>query len=238
MGSVAGTGHSYIVYGPLANGVTTVMFESIPTYPNPSRYWDMVDKHQITQFYTAPTAIRALRRMGDDRVKPYSLNSLRVLGTVGEPINPEAWTWYYEVVGRKKCSVVDTYWQTETGSIIVTPLPGVTPVKPGSATLPFFGIDPVILDPKTGKELNGNNVTGFLAIRSPWPSIARYVILFHFTSTFLGFHSNVAWHNRTVYNNHTRYLDTYMNHYPGYYFTGDGASRDNDGYIWIRGRVE
>jgi acetyl-CoA synthetase len=173
------TGHSYIVYGPLANGVTTVMFESIPTYPTPSRYWDMVDTHQITQFYTAPTAIRALRRLGDEHVKPFSLNSLRVLGSVGEPINPEAWTWYYQVVGRKKCSIVDTYWQTETGSIIVTPLPGVTPVKPGSATLPFFGIDPVILDPTSGIELKGNNVTGVLAIRSPWPSIARYFSLPH-----------------------------------------------------------
>jgi acetyl-CoA synthetase len=209
------TGHSYIVYGPLANGVTTVMFESVPTYPNAGRYWQMVDTHKITQFYTAPTAIRALRRMGNEHVAPYNLSSLRVLGSVGEPINPEAWIWYYEVVGRHNVPVVDTYWQTETGSIILTPLPGVTPVKPGSATFPFFGIDFAILDPQTGKELVGNDVSGVLAIRNPWPSMAR-----------------------TVYNNHARYLDTYMNHYPGFYFTGDGASRDSEGFYWIRGRVD
>jgi len=167
------TGHTYIVYGPLANGVTTVVFESIPTYPNASRYWDMVDKHKITQFYTAPTAIRALRRLGDDAVKPYDLSSLRVIGSVGEPINPEAWLWYYQVVGRERCAVVDTYWQTETGSIIITPLPGCTTTKPGSATFPFFGIDVAVLDPATGQELEGNDVTGVLAVRSAWPSIAR-----------------------------------------------------------------
>nr|KAJ3402446.1 acetyl-CoA synthetase [Polyrhizophydium stewartii] len=209
------TGHSYIVYGPLALGVTTVMFESVPTYPNASRYWVMVDKHRITQFYTAPTAIRALRRLGDEPVAPYKLDSLRVLGSVGEPINPEAWLWYHDVVGRKRCMIVDTYWQTETGSHIITPLPGVTPTKPGSATLPFFGIDVAILDPETGRELEGNDVTGVLAVRQPFPSLTR-----------------------TVYNNHRRYLDTYMRPYNGYYFTGDGATRDSDGYIWINGRLD
>lgn len=216
------------MYGPLANGTTTVLFESIPTYPNASRYWEMVDKHRITAFYTAPTAIRALKKLGNEHVLKYKLDSLRVIGSVGEPINPEAWEWYNEQVGRKRCSVVDTYWQTETGSIIITPLP-ITPTKPGSATFPFFGIDPVILDPVTGKEVCEHDITGVLAIRSPFPSIAR-----------------------TVYQNHSRYLDTYMHHYKGissflflhlnltigYYFTGDGASRDKDGYIWIKGRVD
>ncbi|ORX98146.1 putative acetyl-CoA synthetase [Basidiobolus meristosporus CBS 931.73] len=209
------TGHSYIVYGPLSNGVTTVLFESMPNYPNGSRYWDLISKHKITQFYTAPTAIRALKRLGDHLVEGYDLSSLRVIGSVGEPINPEAWAWYNEVVGKGQCAVVDTYWQTETGSIIVTPLPGATPTKAGSAALPFFGIDAVILDPHTGQELKGNDVTGVLAIRKPWPSMAR-----------------------TVYNDHQRYLNTYMRVYPGYYFTGDGATRDKDGYIWIRGRVD
>jgi acetyl-CoA synthetase len=209
------TGHSYIVYGPLANGVTTVLFESVPTYPTPSRYWDLVDTYKLTQLYTAPTAIRALRRMGDDFVKPYSLESLRILGSVGEPINPEAWEWYNTVVGRNRCSIVDTYWQTETGSIIVTPLPAITPTKPGAATLPFFGVDLAILDPHTGKELHGNDVNGVLAVRQPFPSIAR-----------------------TVHENHGRYLETYMKPYHGYYFTGDGVTRDKDGYYWIRGRVD
>jgi acetyl-CoA synthetase len=167
------TGHTYIVYGPLSNGVTTVMFESVPTYPNPSRYWDMVDTHKITQFYTAPTAIRALRRFGNAPVASYKLNSLRVLGSVGEPINPEAWLWYHEVVGRKRCMIVDTYWQTETGSIILTPIPGVTCTKPGSATFPFFGIKLAVLDSQSGKELDGP-VEGVLAIKQPFPSIARY----------------------------------------------------------------
>ncbi|ORX99837.1 acetyl-coenzyme A synthetase [Basidiobolus meristosporus CBS 931.73] len=209
------TGHSYIVYGPLSNGVTTVLFESIPTYPNGSRYWDLVSKHKLTQFYTAPTAIRALRRLGDQLVEGYDLSSLRVIGSVGEPINPEAWNWYNTVVGKGECAIVDTYWQTETGSIIVTPLPGAIPTKPGSATLPFFGIDVVILDPHTGEELVGNDVTGVLAVRSPWPSMAR-----------------------TIYNDHQRYLNTYTRAYQGYYFTGDGATRDKDGYIWVRGRVD
>ncbi|KAK9762023.1 acetyl-coenzyme A synthetase 2 [Basidiobolus ranarum] len=209
------TGHSYIVYGPLSNGVTTVLFESIPTYPDGSRYWDLVSKHKLTQFYTAPTAIRALRRLGDHFVDGYDLSSLRVIGSVGEPINPEAWNWYNTVVGKGECAIVDTYWQTETGSIIVTPLPGAIATKPGSATLPFFGIDVAILDPHTGKELDGLDVTGVLAVRNPWPSMAR-----------------------TIYNDHQRYLNTYTRAYQGYYFTGDGATRDKDGYIWIRGRVD
>ncbi|KAI9027612.1 acetyl-coenzyme A synthetase [Phycomyces nitens] len=209
------TGHSYIVYGPLTLGATTVLFESTPTYPNPSRFWDLIQKHKITQFYTAPTAIRALRRLGDEWVEGIDLSSLRVIGSVGEPINPEAWDWYNEKVGKGKCAVVDTYWQTENGSIIISPLPGAIPTKPGSATLPFFGIDPVILDPTTGKVMDTVDETGVLAIRQPWPSMAR-----------------------SVYNNHSRFMDTYLSPYPGYYFTGDGASRDKDGYIWIRGRVD
>ncbi|KAG2180909.1 hypothetical protein INT43_008489 [Umbelopsis isabellina] len=209
------TGHSYIVYGPLTLGATTVLFESTPTYPTPARFWELIAKHKITQFYTAPTAIRALRRLGDQWVEGHDLSSLRVIGSVGEPINPEAWDWYNEKVGKGRCAVVDTYWQTETGSIIITPLPGAIATKPGSATFPFFGIDPVLLDPASGKELEGNGVTGVLAVRQPWPSMAR-----------------------TVYNNHSRFLDTYLKPYPGYYFTGDGASRDIDGYYWVRGRVD
>lgn len=209
------TGHSYIVYGPLTLGATTVLFESTPTYPTPARFWELIAKHKITQFYTAPTAIRALRRLGDQWVEGHDLSSLRVIGSVGEPINPEAWDWYNEKVGKGRCAVVDTYWQTETGSIIITPLPGAIATKPGSATFPFFGIDPVLLDPASGKELEGNSVTGVLAVRQPWPSMAR-----------------------TVYNNHSRFLDTYLKPYPGYYFTGDGASRDIDGYYWVRGRVD
>ncbi|KAI7901706.1 acetyl-coenzyme A synthetase [Cokeromyces recurvatus] len=209
------TGHTYIVYGPLALGATTVLFESTPTYPNPARFWSVVEKHKVTQFYTAPTAIRALRRLGDEWVQKNDLSSLRVIGSVGEPINPEAWEWYNEKVGKGQCAVVDTYWQTETGSIVITPLPGAIASKPGSATFPFFGIKPAILDPVSGKELKGNDVTGVLAISQPWPSLAR-----------------------SVYNNHHRYLDTYLHQYKGYYFTGDGATRDKDGYIWIRGRVD
>ncbi|KAI7855293.1 acyl-activating enzyme [Circinella umbellata] len=211
------TGHSYILYGPLALGATTVLFESTPTYPNPSRFWDLIQKHKITQFYTAPTAIRALRRLGDQWVEGYDLSSLRVLGSVGEPINPEAWDWYNEKIGKDQCSIVDTYWQTETGSIIISPLPGVTPTKAGSATLPFFGIKPVILDPTTGQEMKitSDEDTGVLAITQPWPSMAR-----------------------TIHNNHSRFLDTYLKPYPGHYFCGDGASRDSDGYYWIRGRVD
>ncbi|KAG0370268.1 acetyl-coenzyme A synthetase [Gamsiella multidivaricata] len=209
------TGHTYIVYGPLALGATTVLFESIPTYPTPSRYWELIAKHKVTQFYTAPTAIRALRRLGDEWVEGHNLSSLRVLGTVGEPINPEAWHWYNEKIGKGRCAIVDTYWQTETGSHVITPLPGAIPTKAGSATLPFFGIDLAILDPASGKELIGNDVTGVLAIKRAWPSIAR-----------------------TIYGDHQRFLETYLRPYPGYYFTGDGATRDKDGYIWICGRVD
>jgi acetyl-CoA synthetase len=209
------TGHTYVVYGPLLNGVTTVVFEPTPVYPTPARYWETVDKHQITQFYSAPTAIRLLRRLGEEHVKQFDLGSLRVLGSVGEPINPEAWHWYNDHVGRGQCAIVDTFWQTETGSIIVTPFPGAIETKPGSATVPFFGIETAILDPVTGKELVGNNVEGVLVIKNPWPSIAR-----------------------TVYQDHVRYIDTYMKPYPGYFYTGDGAARDEHGYIWIKGRVD
>ncbi|KAI0252865.1 acetate--CoA ligase [Lactifluus subvellereus] len=209
------TGHSYIVYGPLVNGVSTTVFESTPVYPTPSRYWQTVEKHKLTQFYSAPTAIRLLRRLGAQHVEHHDLSSLRVLGTVGEPINPEAWNWYNEHVGRHQCAIVDTFWQTETGSIVITPFPGAIETKPGSATVPFMGIDPVILDPETGNERTGNNVEGVLALRTPWPSIAR-----------------------TIFGDHQRYLDTYMKPYPGVFYTGDGAARDEHGYIWIKGRVD
>jgi acetyl-CoA synthetase len=208
------TGHSYVVYGPLANGATTVMFESIPTYPDAGRYWDVVQRLKITQFYTAPTAIRAIMREGDQWPKKYDRSSLRVLGSVGEPINPEAWRWYFENIGDKRCQIVDTFWQTETGSIMITPLPAAIPTKPGSATLPFFGVEPVVLDEK-GKELTGNGVTGVLAFRRAWPSMAR-----------------------TIQNDHQRFVDTYLKPFPGYYFTGDGCRRDEDGYYWITGRVD
>jgi len=214
------TGHTYIVYGPLINGFSTFMFESTPMYPDAGRYWDMVQRHKISIFYTAPTAIRSLMRYSDDFPNEYNKTSLKVLGTVGEPINPEAWYWYYNVIGEGRCSVVDTYWQTETGGHAITNLPGVTPMKPGSCTLPFFGFDAVVLDPHTGIELAkagdvGEDIAGVLAIKQPWPSMAR---------TCLG--------------DHDRYLATYMNPYPGYYFTGDGCRKDSDGYIWITGRVD
>jgi len=209
------TGHSYIVYGPLCNGGTTLMFESLPTYPDAGRYWDMVQRHKITQFYTAPTAVRALMKFGSEPLKKYDRSSLRVLGSVGEPINPEAWKWYYEEVGEKRCAIVDTFWQTETGGHMVTGLPGATPMKPGSASFPFFGVKPVVVDPQSGKEIEGNGVEGVLAIGQPWPGMAR-----------------------SVYGDHKRYLETYMKPYPGYYFTGDGCRRDKDGYIWITGRVD
>ncbi len=212
------TGHSYIVYGPLSNGATTLMFESTPLYPDAGRYWDLVQRHKVTQFYTAPTAIRALMRHGTKPLEPYDLSSLRVLGTVGEPINPEAWKWYYENVGKSRCAIVDTYWQTETGGIIVTPLPGATDMKPGSATLPFFGIQLEILDPQSGQvkpHVPGQEASGVLCVSRPWPSMAR-----------------------TVYNNHARYMTTYFDPYKGRYFTGDGATRDADGYFWITGRVD
>jgi len=208
------TGHSYVVYGPLANGACTVMFESVPTYPDAGRYWDMVERLKITQFYTAPTAIRAIAKQGDDFVTKYDRSSLRVLGSVGEPINPEVWKWYYEVVGETRCSVVDTWWQTETGGIMITPLAGATPTKPGSAALPFFGVEPAILD-QEGNLLEGNDVSGLLTIRNPWPAMTR-----------------------TIQGDHQRYLETYVNPFKGYYFTGDGCRRDEDGYYWITGRVD
>lgn len=207
------TGHSYIVYGPLANGATTLMFEGVPNYPDASRFWQVIDKHQVNIFYTAPTAIRALMREGDAPVRQTSRSSLRLLGSVGEPINPEAWEWYYQVVGEKRCPIVDTWWQTETGSILITPLPGATALKPGSATRPFFGVQPVLLDEK-GKEIDGAG-SGVLAIKASWPSQIR-----------------------SVYGDHQRMIDTYFKPYPGYYFSGDGARRDEDGYYWITGRVD
>lgn len=209
------TGHSYIVYGPLLNGATTFMFESTPLYPDCSRYWDMVDRHKLSVLYTAPTAIRALMTYGCDQVDKYDLSSLKVLGTVGEPINPEAWKWYNEVVGKSKVPIVDTYWQTETGGIMISPLPGITPTKPGSATLPFFGVDLALLDPHTGVEIVGDDVEGVLVIKRPWPGMAR-----------------------TIYGDHVRYRNVYLDPYLGYYFTGDGATRDSDGYYWITGRVD
>ncbi|KAH9446660.1 hypothetical protein Pst134EA_030569 [Puccinia striiformis f. sp. tritici] len=208
------TGHTYIVYGPLVNGVATTIFESTPIYPTPSRYWQAVAKYRFTQFYTAPTAIRLLKKLGTSHLEGHDLSSLRVIGTVGEPINPDAWQWYNDHVGKNECAVVDTYWQTETGSIIITPLAGATETKPGSATLPFFGIEPTLLEPATGKVIEGSG-SGVLALKRPWPSMAR-----------------------TIYGDHQRYLDTYFKPYPGYYFTGDGAGRDSDGYYWIKGRVD
>ncbi len=207
------TGHSYLVYGPLAIGSTTLAFEGVPTWPDASRFWQVVDKHQVNIFYTAPTAIRALMREGDEPVKKTSRKSLRVLGTVGEPINPEAWEWYYHVVGEGRCPIVDTWWQTETGGHLITPLPGATPLKPGSATRPFFGIEPAIMD-NDGKPLEGE-AEGALVMCRPWPSQMR-----------------------TVYGDHQRFVDTYFSAYPGYYFTGDGARRDKDGYYWITGRMD
>ncbi|KAH0565223.1 hypothetical protein GP486_001384 [Trichoglossum hirsutum] len=208
------TGHTYVVYAPLLLGVATVVFEGTPAYPNFSRYWDVIEKHQVTQFYVAPTALRLLKRAGDHHVKN-GMAHLRVLGSVGEPIAAEVWKWYYDVVGKAESHIVDTYWQTETGSNVITPLGGITPTKPGSASLPFFGIDAAIVDPGSGAELHGNNVEGVLVIKKPWPSMAR-----------------------TVWGAHKRYMDTYLNVYEGYYFTGDGAGRDHEGYYWIRGRVD
>ena len=207
------TGHSYIVYGPLANGATTLMFEGVPTYPDGSRFWNIVDKHCVNIFYTAPTAIRALMSLGDGPVLSSDRTSLRILGTVGEPINPEAWEWYYRVVGDKRCPIVDTWWQTETGGILITPLVGATPLKPGSATRPFFGIQPALLDDE-GNEVDGAGV-GNLVIKRSWPGQMR-----------------------TVYGDHDRFVSTYFATYPGYYMTGDGARRDEDGYYWITGRVD
>ena len=208
------TGHSYIIYGPLANQARTVMFEGVPNYPDFGRFWEIVDKHKINIFYTAPTALRALMKEGNEWVNKYDLSSLRLLGTVGEPIKEPEWLWYYNVVGKSKCPIVDTWWQTETGGILITPLPGITPLKPGSATKPFFGIEPVLLTEK-GEEIEGNNVSGLLALKSSWPGMMR-----------------------TVYGDHERFKETYFSQCPGYYFTGDGATRDEDGYYWITGRVD
>ena len=207
------TGHSYIVYGPLANGATSLIFEGIPTYPSPSRFWEVIDKHQVNIFYTAPTALRALMAQGDEYVKTSSRNSLRILGTVGEPINPEAWEWYFRTVGNSSCPVVDTWWQTETGGMMITPIASFTSMKPGSASKPFFGIEPALLD-ENGKEIIGEG-SGNLVIKSCWPSQIR-----------------------TVYGDHQRCIDTYYSLYPGYFTTGDGARRDSDGYYWITGRVD
>ncbi len=208
------TGHTYIVYGPLANGATTLMFEGIPTYPDISRFWQVCDKHNVATFYTAPTAIRSLMGAGDEPVKKTKRSSLRLLGTVGEPINPEAWEWYHNVVGDGRCPIVDTWWQTETGAHMMTPLPGATPLKPGSAMQPFFGVEPVLLDDE-GNEIEGNPAAGNLAIKHPWPSMMR-----------------------TVYGDHRRFFETYFAMFKGYYFTGDGARRDEDGHYWITGRVD
>ena len=207
------TGHSYIVYGPLANGATTLMFEGIPTYPDASRFWQVVDKHQVNIFYTAPTAIRALMGAGDDLVNKTSRSSLKILGTVGEPINPEAWEWYYNVIGEKRCPVVDTWWQTETGGHMITPMPYATPLKPGSASKPFFGVEPQVLSEK-GEVLDGE-ASGVLVLARSWPGQMR-----------------------TLYNNHSRFMEAYFSTYPGKYFAGDGVKRDSDGYYWITGRVD
>jgi acetyl-CoA synthetase len=207
------TGHTYIVYGPLSNGASSLMFEGVPTYPDASRCWEVCDKHKINIFYTAPTAIRALMSQGNEPVLKTNRKSLRILGTVGEPINPEAWEWYYSVVGNSKCHIVDTWWQTETGSVLISPIAGVTPVKPGSATFPFFGVKPELIDPE-GEILEGDN-SGNLVITQSWPSQIR-----------------------SIYGDHQRMLDTYFSQYNGIYFTGDGAKRDSDGYFWITGRVD
>ncbi|XP_029012250.1 acetyl-coenzyme A synthetase, cytoplasmic isoform X2 [Betta splendens] len=207
------TGHSYITYGPLANGATSVLFEGLPTYPDVSRMWEIVDKYHVTKFYTAPTAIRLLMKYGSEPVQKYKRESLKVLGTVGEPINPEAWLWYYNVVGEKKCPIVDTFWQTETGGHVLTPLPAATPLKPGSATFPFFGVVPAVLN-ESGEELEGP-CEGYLVFKQPWPGVMR-----------------------TVYGNHQRFETTYFKKFPGYYVTGDGCRRDKDGYYWITGRID
>uniref|UniRef100_A0A8C5A9Q9 Acetyl-coenzyme A synthetase n=1 Tax=Gadus morhua TaxID=8049 RepID=A0A8C5A9Q9_GADMO len=207
------TGHSYITYGPLANGATSVLFGGVPVHPHVGRYWELIEKYKVTKFYTAPTALRLLMKYGHEPVEKYDLSSLRILGTVGEPINPEAWHWYYEVVGRSRCPVVDTFWQTETGGHVLTPLPAATPLKPGSATFPFFGVEPAILN-EHGEELEGE-AEGYLVFKRPWPGIMR-----------------------TVYNNHERFENVYFKKFPGFYVTGDGCRRDKDGYYWITGRID
>ncbi|MFN3524779.1 MAG: acetate--CoA ligase [Paracoccus sp. (in: a-proteobacteria)] len=209
------TGHSYIIYGPLANGATTVMFEGVPTFPDAGRFWEVCAKHKVTQFYTAPTAIRSLMGKGPEFVQGHDLSSLRLLGTVGEPINPEAWNWYNEHVGQGRCPIVDTWWQTETGGHLITPLPGATETKPGSATVPFFGVKPIVLDPASAEVIEGNSVEGVLCIADSWPGQMR-----------------------TLWGDHARFEEAYFQQYPGYYFTGDGCRRDEDGYYWITGRVD
>ncbi|MEM8569761.1 MAG: acetate--CoA ligase [Pseudomonadota bacterium] len=209
------TGHSYIVYGPLANGATTLMFEGVPTYPDAGRFWEVCQKHKVNIFYTAPTAIRALMGKGKEFVEKYDLSDLRVLGSVGEPINPEAWNWYNDIVGKGNCPIVDTWWQTETGGILISPLPGATPTKPGSATKPFFGVQPVVLEPASGAEVEDVACEGVLALKDSWPGQMR-----------------------TVYGDHERFVQTYFSQYKGYYFSGDGCRRDDDGYYWITGRVD
>ena len=209
------TGHSYIVYGPLANGATTLMFEGVPTYPDAGRFWAVCEKHKVNQFYTAPTAIRALMGQGEAFVQKYNLSAIKVLGTVGEPINPEAWNWYNDVVGKGKAPIVDTWWQTETGGHLMTPLPGAISTKPGSCTFPFFGVQPVILEPTTGQELLDTEADGVLCIKDSWPGQMR-----------------------TVWGDHDRFVSAYFSDYKGYYFTGDGCRRDADGYYWITGRVD
>ena len=208
------TGHSYIIYGPLSNRATTLMFEGVPNYPDFGRFWDVVDKHKVNQFYTAPTALRALMKEGDEWVKSRDLSSLKLLGTVGEPIKEPEWKWYFNIVGNGNCPIVDTWWQTETGGILISPFPGATPTKPGSATFPFFGVQPVLLS-EEGNEISGNDVSGLLALKNSWPGQMR-----------------------TIYGDHTRFIEVYFSQFPGYYFTGDGAKRDEDGYYWITGRVD
>jgi len=208
------TGHSYIVYGPMSCGATSVMFEGVPNYPDFGRFWEVVDKHKVTLFYTAPTALRALMKEGNTWVEKHDLSSLRLLGTVGETIKEPEWMWYHSIVGKEKCPIVDTWWQTETGGIMMTPLPGATPTKPGSATFPFYGIEPVLLT-DSGDEISGNNVSGLLAMKASWPGQMR-----------------------SIYGDHDRFVETYFSEFPGYYFTGDGARRDEDGYYWITGRVD
>lgn len=209
------TGHTYSVYGPLALGAATIIFEGTPAYPNMGRFWKIIEKNKATHFYVAPTALRMLKKSGEAEISKYDLSTLRTLGSVGEPIAPQIWEWYDEKIGHHCCHVADTYWQTESGSHLIAPLAGAVPTKPGAATLPFFGVDAVIIDPTSGKIQEGNDVEGVLAVRSSWPSMAR-----------------------TVYHCHQRFLNAYLRPYPGYYFTGDGAGRDHDGYYWIKGRVD
>jgi acetyl-CoA synthetase len=208
------TGHSYIVYGPMSCGATSIMFEGVPNFPDFGRFWEVVNKHQVTLFYTAPTALRALMKEGNSWVEKHDLSSLRLLGTVGETIKEPEWMWYHSIVGNEKCPIIDTWWQTETGGIMMTPLPGATPTKPGSATFPFYGIEPVLLT-ESGEEIQGNDVSGLLAMKASWPGQMR-----------------------SIYGDHDRFVETYFSQFPGYYFTGDGARRDEDGYYWITGRVD